>query len=804
MSLASKISTALNGQQVGGDNYIMKCCCHDDESSSLSIKDIINKQGEPDVLINCFTGCDWKVVKAKLRDMRLLPEFIPSVHIPGELLPVNFIWDKSRKDSEAVKKVFAARNIKIGYDSPAIRAGEYKDEKLLIYAMTKVGDDKVLAVQRIPYDPETFKKAGKGAMYGKNKNGDNFCRGRGVFFYRKKPVDNFIVGEGIETTLSVMQVMEMNGCACLSTSGIKNITLPDKIENLYILVDSDKKFGGQKACIDLSQKQKNINVFLVTPCDSCFSDKPDKLDFNDLLMADASGENIKERFDSNMSCINFESLKWRPPASAAPTTDTGGDDLLPETIKALEKINKKHGAVLISGKFRILMEIIEDGKNSISFLTTSAFTDFYRIQKVFIKKDDELISKPIGNVWLNWEGRRTYEDITFDPSDKCSPEIYNMFKGLLVPKKGIWEKMLWHTKHIICDGDETNFQYLMAWMARAIQDPGGARPGVAVVLMGCKGTGKGAWIEYLSKIFGKSFFPMAGIEGFVGRFNMYLSKALLVSLNEAVWGGDKKNEGKLKDRITDPTTLFEPKGIDSLVMNNYMNVIIVSNEDNVVPATGDERRFFVLKINEDKKTDLGYFNAFYAEMEAGGSAAMMYDLLKYDYSSVNLRKPPFTAALSEQVETSLPAVLSFWHNLLGRGYLLSDRVTKQPVNSILSQEYSTDWDENEMIIPKYEIYNEFLNWCHDKKEKYIPDNRWFWRTAWSFWPGGNPGKKRIRKDGKQFGVVKVDRLKIMQDAFTEKTKIKFIDDDSDGLLDIDGPDTDFNFGGPDTDFNFGA
>ena len=141
-------------------------------------------------------------------------------------------------------------------------------------------------------------------------------------------------------------------------------------------------------------------------------------------------------------------------------------------------------------------------------------------------------------------------------------------------------------------------------------------------------------------------------------------------LDEAVWGGDKKAEGKLKQLITEPTILFEPKGIDSLTMGNYINVIIASNEDWVVPATGDERRFCVLKPSAAFQQDTEYFGRIGKEGETAGRAAMMYDLLNHDISGVNLRKAPLTEGLSDQVQASLTPPEEFWYAILDRGHMI--------------------------------------------------------------------------------------------------------------------------------------
>ena len=76
-------------------------------------------------------------------------------------------------------------------------------------------------------------------------------------------------------------------------------------------------------------------------------------------------------------------------------------------------------------------------------------------------------------------------------------------------------------------GNAEHFDYVLAWLARAVQDPGGDKPGVALVLKGGKGIGKGVFVNYYGAIFGEAFLPIADSESFTGRFNMHLSKSLV-------------------------------------------------------------------------------------------------------------------------------------------------------------------------------------------------------------------------------------------------------------------------------------
>jgi hypothetical protein len=60
---AHQLTNALGGRWLG--SYGIACCpAHDDRTPSLSICD-----GDHLVIVNCFAGCDWRLVQAKLKSL---------------------------------------------------------------------------------------------------------------------------------------------------------------------------------------------------------------------------------------------------------------------------------------------------------------------------------------------------------------------------------------------------------------------------------------------------------------------------------------------------------------------------------------------------------------------------------------------------------------------------------------------------------------------------------------------------------------------------------------------------------------
>ena len=242
---------------------------------------------------------------------------------------------------------------------------------------------------------------------------------------------------------------------------------------------------------------------------------------------------------------------------------------------------------------------------------------------------------------------------------------YNLFRGLPVePVKGEWGRLREHILKVICRGNEKLFRYVMAWLARCVQQPGGPRPGVALVLLGKQGTGKGVFMRYVGKLFGPHYLHITSSEQLTGRFNFHFKACLMCFSDEGTWGGSKTAEGVLKGLITEDTLFCEPKGKDGFTVANHVNLVIASNNHWVVPAGLEERRYCVLDVADIHMQDTAYFWAICEQMDGGGLAAMMHDLLQLDFTTVDLRKPPRTDALFGQIIQTMSTAAKFWYQIL--------------------------------------------------------------------------------------------------------------------------------------------
>ncbi len=359
----------------------------------------------------------------------------------------------------------------------------------------------------------------------------------------------------------------------------------------------------------------------------------------------------------------------------------------------LAEMNERHAVIgNMGGKCRVIQEI-EDPVLGRVKLTISSFPDIKnRYQHIKVQagvdKDDQPVFAPKGNVWLGSKNRRQFDEIRFMP-DGDRDGIYNLWQGFnFHPKPGNWELLSEHLLENICNSNAEYYDYLIKWMARGIQQPATAGE-VAVVFRGGKGVGKGVVAKHYGKLFGRHALHIGSSKHLVGNFNAHLRDAVFLFADEAFFAGDRGSESVLKMLITEDSIPIEAKGIDVEVCPNYIHLMMAANEDHVIRASGDERRYFALDVKDYKKQDAKYFKAINTQMEEGGYEAFLFDLQNIDLEGFQVRDVPQTEELENQKMQSLSIPEDWWFGKLTRGFVLDN--DKEWSRRVLGKKFQADF-----------------------------------------------------------------------------------------------------------------
>jgi hypothetical protein len=344
----------------------------------------------------------------------------------------------------------------------------------------------------------------------------------------------------------------------------------------------------------------------------------------------------------------------------------------------LTQMNDEHAVIMdVGGKCRVVTERFDEAlmRHYISYQDFDNFKNGYRHQKVVVGEDKHgnNITMDAGTWWTQHPMRRTFATLGFIPGKEVT-NCYNLWRGFSCEARpGDCSLYLQHIKENICSGNEEHYNYIIKWMARCVQVPA-TQGEVAIVLRGRMGTGKGVFASEFGKLWGRHYMQISDAKHLVGSFNAHLRDCILLFADEAFYAGDKRHESNLKTLITEETRPIEAKGVDVVSAPNYTRLIMASNNLWVVPAGVDERRFFVLDVDDARMQQHAYFAKIKEQMKQGGREALLHMLLKMDLTGFEVRKAPHSEALQEQKELSRPIEELWWYEKLWDGRLLSEHL----------------------------------------------------------------------------------------------------------------------------------
>jgi len=159
---------------------------------------------------------------------------------------------------------------------------------------------------------------------------------------------------------------------------------------------------------------------------------------------------------------------------------------------------------------------------------------------------------------------------------------------------------------------------------------------------------------------------------------------------------------------------------------NMLHLLLSSNNDWVVPASHDERRYLMLDVSPQYQRDFAYFAALDAQMEQGGLAAMLHDLATMNLANFRPREVPDTPELADQKLLSLDTPHRWWMTVLARGFVWKSRYGH---NEFLA------WDE---FVTTELLTRSYAQWCQENRVTYPAHRTALGRMLAAIYPGARP------------------------------------------------------------------
>ena len=377
-----------------------------------------------------------------------------------------------------------------------------------------------------------------------------------------------------------------------------------------------------------------------------------------------------------------EAVFDKVPEAEASTPSAGGHPF--------DELNRDWALVMTGGGHHMLWETTDfKGQPMIEHVKEGTFHTYLAAREFQVGKKTEKLTQ----AWMASPRRRTYDGLVFAPAQEVSNRWYNLWRGFdytpvasdsASPRAAAAvQSWVHHCIENIAQGDKALGRWFIGYMAHLIQKPYD-KPLVALVLKGRKGTGKNAALERVGALFKRNMVVADDDRYLIGNFNSHLEACLMLVLDEASWAGSKRVEGKLKGIITGANHMIERKGMEPYQVANLTRVCILGNEDYLVPATQDERRYAVFDVGENSMQDRSFFREMREGMEANGGEGygLLLDYLqRFDMTGIDVNDAPQTQGLANQkIQHQTPQV-KWWADCLEEG-------------QIMGGDFAGDWPEN--------------------------------------------------------------------------------------------------------------
>ena len=315
--------------------------------------------------------------------------------------------------------------------------------------------------------------------------------------------------------------------------------------------------------------------------------------------------------------------------------------------KMKTEFEKKHVKIISKGIYIEITQNRTTKERKLIMRSKKQLLDAYEHMAYDVDKEGNPVSFIYD--WVKDPDIKAFEDADMYPiKEECPKTTFNMWNDFVMeqytddyePDDEGKEFLLNHIK-VLCNNDETIYEYFMKWLAHLIIHPD--QKSTCPVFISKEGAGKGSFIELLKKLLGESkVLVTSQPDKYVwGSFNNLMNDAYFVALDELSKTLTTKANDTIKQYITDSTMLINNKGISSYRIKSLHKFLMMTNKDDGgIVTTKDDRRKFMVRCSDSLIGNKQYFDLFYEKIDNINIIRTFYDYIKSIEVERKLPNPP--------------------------------------------------------------------------------------------------------------------------------------------------------------------
>jgi hypothetical protein len=306
--------------------------------------------------------------------------------------------------------------------------------------------------------------------------------------------------------------------------------------------------------------------------------------------------------------------------------------------KALHALNEE--VIYINGP-----DIVFNPEKSHRMRTDKFCSSHYANRRYFVPAaNGSMVERSAPVEWMKWESRAELREFTYKPGEAPIVDgCLNLWQPWPhTPKKG--DVSLWHRllDHIFTNTEADSRKWFEQWVAYPMQHPG-TKLKQATVMWGGQGTGKSFLAETIGRIYGEHNSVKFDNTKLSSSFNDWAEHRQFGIGEEIVVQASEKRaiSEQLKTLVTDVTININRKYLNSYVLPNCMNLMLLSNHPGALKLEEDDRRMFVHHVKAPRMTPDLYRPLDEWSHSPEGLSALFHHLLNIDLTGFDPQAAAF-------------------------------------------------------------------------------------------------------------------------------------------------------------------